>query len=92
MTFFHSASRTVEIVVRFEKCWSCNENSCLHAAQVQPGAKGNVNPHLFYQSWKLWRPFHLRPFTGMDLIVVKCIKCQRHPLSLQALNTLARQS
>ena len=90
--FFYSASRTVELVLRFEKCWSRDQNSCSRAAKVQPGAKCNVNPHLFSSSWELWRPFRLRPFTGMDLIVAKCIECRRHPLSLQALNTLARQS
>ena len=43
--------------------------------------------------WELWRPFRLRPFTGMDSIVAKLSNAiQRHPLSLQALNTLARQS
>ena len=49
-------------------------------------------PAPFFLIVGIKRLFSLRFFTGMDSIVAKCIECQRHPLSLQALNTLARQS
>ena len=60
--------------------------------KAQCGTKWNMSPHLFYWLWELCRLFSLRFFTGMDPIIPKCIEWQRHPLNLQALNTLARQS